>query len=363
MAAPTMTEVPVPAPSQTAWPRWFKPGTVLLWIVSIGVLVYLFIPLVTIAVFTFNDPSGKFNTRWEGFTLDNWAHPFAQRAFTDALIESIRVAAVACTLATVLGSLIALALGRYRMHGSAAINLLIVLPLTTPEIVMGASLFTLFFNLGATRGFWTVVIAHTLFCLSFVAMTVKARTRGMDWSLEDAALDLGSSPMRTFWRVTFPGILPGVAGAFLLSLALSIDDYIITSFVAGPTVTFPRRVFDSARIALPPQVHVLATIIMMVAIGIIVASTLTANRREALVASPVSTEWSPKSRRTAGLLGCFFGGLGVHSFYLGKPGRGVAQIVVSILTAGLGSLWGQAEGVFILFGRKTQDGKGRWLRD
>jgi spermidine/putrescine transport system permease protein len=256
--------------------RW---GTIMLWLVAMGTLVYLFVPLVTIVIFTFNDPTTKFNTTWEGFTWDNWLHPFQEQAFTDALIESVKVALVACTLATVIGSLIALALARYRMHGSAAINLLLVLPLTTPEIVMGASLFTLFFNLGAERGFWTIVIAHTLFCLSFVAMTVKARVRGTDWTLEDAAMDLGSSPYRTFWRITMPGIMPGVAAAFLLSLALSIDDYIITSFVAGPTVTFPRRVFDSARIALPPQVHVLATIIMLVAISIILASTLASNRR------------------------------------------------------------------------------------
>jgi spermidine/putrescine transport system permease protein len=263
-----------------ARPRRFKPGTVALWVVSIGVFAYLFVPLITIAVFTFNEPDSKFNTTWNRFTWDNWAHPFSEQLFTDALVESVKVAAVACTLATILGSFIAVALGRYRMHGSAAINLLLVLPLTTPEIVMGASLFTLFFNLGAERGFATVVIAHTLFCLSFVAMTVKARTRGMDWSLEDAAQDLGSPPMRTFWKITFPSVLPGVAGAFLLSVALSIDDYIITSFVAGPTVTFPRRVFDSARIALPPQVHVLATIIMLVAIVIILATTLGGSRKQ-----------------------------------------------------------------------------------
>jgi spermidine/putrescine transport system permease protein len=254
--------------------RRVRPGTVVLWVTSAAVLVYLFIPLVTIAIFTFNEPTTKFNTTWEGFTWDNWLHPFSEKLFTDALVQSVQVAAVACVLATVIGSLIAMALGRYRMRGSAAINLLLILPLTTPEIVMGASLFTLFFNYGAERGFWTIVIAHMLFCLSFVAMTVKARTRGMDWSLEDAAMDLGSPPIRTFWKITFPGILPGVAGAFMLSLALSIDDYIITSFVAGPTVTFPRRVFDSARVALPPQVHVLATMIMLVAIAIILATSL-----------------------------------------------------------------------------------------
>lgn len=258
--------------------RW---GTIALKVAAFGALVYLFVPLVTIVVFTFNEPTTKFNTTWESFTLQNWLHPFKEKQFTDALIESIKVAVVACTLATVLGSLIALALARYRMHGSATINLLLVLPLTTPEIVMGASLFSLFFNLGVTRGFGTIVIAHTLFCLSFVAMTVKARVRGTDWSLEDAAMDLGSSPIRTFWRITMPIITPGVIAAFLLSLALSIDDYIITSFVAGPTITFPRRVFDSARIALPPQVHVLATIIMLVAIGIILAGTLAGTRSRA----------------------------------------------------------------------------------
>lgn len=258
-----------------------KLGTIALWVVAVFGFVYLFIPLVTIAVFTFNDPSGKFNTSWEGFTFDNWLNPFSDKAFTDALIESVKVALVACSLATVLGSLIALALVRYRMRGGAVINLLLLLPLTTPEIVMGSSLFTLFFNQGVARGFWTIVIAHTMFCLSFVAMTVKARIRGMDWTLEDAAMDLGSTPMATFWKITMPRITPGVVAAFLLSLALSIDDYIITSFVAGPTITFPRRVFDSARIALPPQVHVLATIIMLVAIAIIVAATVAGNRRSA----------------------------------------------------------------------------------
>jgi len=172
------------------------------------------------------------------------------------------------TLATVLGSLIALALARYRIYGGAAINILLILPLTTPEIVMGASLFTLFFDQDVTRGFLTIVIAHTMFCLSFVALTVKARIRGFDWTLEDAAMDLGATPMRTFWKITMPLITPGVAAAFLLSFALSIDDYIITSYIAGDVRTFPRQIFDSAKNELPPQVHVLATMIMLVAIHV-----------------------------------------------------------------------------------------------
>ena len=256
-------------------------GSIALWIVTVLGMLYLFVPLVTIAVFTFNKPSGKFNTTWEQFTFDNWLHPFKQKAFTDSLVESVRVALIACTIATALGVLVALALSRYRMRGGAAINMLLVLPITTPEIVMGASLFTLFFNQGVSRGFWTIVIAHTGFCLSFVAMTMKARIRGFDWTLEDAAMDLGSPPLRTFAKITLPLITPGIIAAFMLSLALSIDDYIITSFVAGSTRTFPRQVFDASRVTIPPQAQVLATMIMLVAIIIIVGATLAGNRRAA----------------------------------------------------------------------------------
>ncbi len=159
--------------------------------------------------------------------------------------------------------------------------MLLVLPLTTPEIVFGASLFTLFFNQGVTRGFWTIVIAHCSFCISFVALTVKARIRGLDWSLEDAATDLGSPPLRTFMTITFPLIIPGIIAAFLLSLSLSIDDYIITSFVAGDVSTLPRKIFDSSKVQILPQVHVLATMIMIVAILILVFGTIAGNRRRA----------------------------------------------------------------------------------
>lgn len=254
-------------------------GTYALYAVTAFGFVYLFIPLVTIAIFSFNDPEGRFNTSWSGFTLEHWKRPFAAGDYTDAFIVSLRVAFVACVLATALGALIALALARYRVVGGTLLNLMLVLPLTTPEIVFGASLFTLFFNQGVDRGFWTIVLAHTMFCLSFVALTVKARIRGLDWSLEDAAADLGSPPLRTFFKITFPLIIPGVAAAFLLSLALSIDDYIITSFVAGSVSTFPREIFDSAKVEIPPQVHVLATLIMLIAIAVLVTSALLSRRR------------------------------------------------------------------------------------
>jgi spermidine/putrescine transport system permease protein len=254
-------------------------GTYALYVVTAFGFLYLFIPLITIVVFTFNRPNSRFNTAWNEFTLDNWANAFDSSDYTAALGQSVKVAAVSCVLATVLGGLLSLAIARYRMYGGALLNILIVLPLTTPEIVMGASLFTLFFNQGVDRGFWTIVLAHTMFCLSFVALTVKARIRGLDWTLEDAAADLGSPPLRTFAKVTLPLIVPGIVAAFLLSISLSIDDYIITSFIAGDVSTFPREIFDSSKNQIPPQVHVLATVIMLVAIAVLVFGTAWGNRR------------------------------------------------------------------------------------
>ena len=174
------------------------------------VYIWLFAPIVVVVAFSFNDPAGKFNTAWNEFTFDNWLHPFAKADYTDALIVSLKVAAVSCVIATILGGLMALAISRYEFRGKGFVNIILVLPLTTPEIVMGSSLFTLFFARNLDFGFSTVVIAHILFCVSFVALTVQARVRGFDWSLEDAALDLGSTPLRTFWTITFPMLSPSL---------------------------------------------------------------------------------------------------------------------------------------------------------
>jgi spermidine/putrescine transport system permease protein len=160
--------------------RW---GTWALYAIAALGFIYLFIPLVTIGLFSFNQQKGKRNTEWQGFTLHNWVHAFNGSPYIESLKKSLEVAGIACTLATILGAFVALAITRYRMRGGALINLMLVIPLTTPEIVMGASLFTLFFDQGVTLGFWTIVVAHTLFCVSFVALTVKARIRGIDWSL------------------------------------------------------------------------------------------------------------------------------------------------------------------------------------
>ena len=243
-------------------------------------LVYIFLPIFVIIAFSFNAPKGKFNIKWQGFTLDNWANPFAQEQLTSALWVSLRIALISTVCATVLGSLIALALSRYKFKGSGGVNLFLVLPLTSPEIVLGSSLATLFIDRGVDFGYVTVIIAHVMFQISFVAVTVRARIRGFDWTLEQAAMDLGATPSRAFWKITFPLILPGILAAALLSFALSIDDFIITFFNAGSLVTFPLQIFGASRVAIPPQINVLATMLLIVSVGLMVAGTVIGNRRQ-----------------------------------------------------------------------------------
>ena len=248
-------------------------------------LVYLFAPIAVIVAFSFNRPAGKFNIVWTGFTWENWADPFSDAALTEALFVSLRVALISSVIAAVLGTMIALALSRYRFKGSGAVNLFLVLPLTSPEVVLGSSLATLFLARGVEFGYTTVVIAHVMFQVSFVAVTVRARIRGFDWSLEQAAMDLGASPQRAFWRITFPLILPGVLAAWLLSFALSIDDFIITFFNAGSLVTFPLQIFGASRVAIPPQINVLASMLLFASIGLMVAGLIVESRRQRMLAS------------------------------------------------------------------------------
>jgi spermidine/putrescine transport system permease protein len=244
-------------------------------------LVYLFVPIAWIVVFSFNRPNGRYNLVWQQFTLDNWKDPFSNEALTDAFVESLKIAAISTAVATVLGSMIALALSRYRFRGAAGYSLFLVLPLTTPEVVLGSSLATLFLDWDVTRGFTTTVLAHIMFQVSFVALTVRARVRGFDWTLEQAAQDLGASPLRTFWKVTFPLILPGVLAAALLSFALSIDDFIITLFNAGSLVTFPLYINGSFRVQFPPQANVLATIVLGVSVALMLGGVRRSIRRDA----------------------------------------------------------------------------------
>jgi spermidine/putrescine transport system permease protein len=242
--------------------------------------VYLLLPVAVVIMFSFNHPKGRFNYTWQGFTWSNWAHWDAVPGLKPAIETSLEVAAIASIVSTAVGTLIALALVRYRFHGRAVTNLLIFLPMSSPEIVLGASLLTLFLSVSVfTLGFWTIVIAHIMFCISYVVVTVKARLIGFDRHLEEAAMDLGANELVTFTRVTLPLIAPAIFAALLLSFALSIDDFVITNFNAGQTVTFPLFVWGAARAAVPPQINVVGTAIFVIAIGAMLANVLWSLRR------------------------------------------------------------------------------------
>ncbi|MFD0665511.1 ABC transporter permease [Thermocatellispora tengchongensis] len=243
------------------------------------VLLRLLAPIVVMIVFGFNDTASKSNVSWQGFTLKWWGRLGDYPDLVNAVSNSITIALLATLITTVLGTLMGLALGRHRFRGQGATNLVMFAAISSPELVMGASLLSLFISVGLETGYVTIVIAHVLFSLSFVAVTVRARVVGLDPSIEEAARDLGATPWVTFWRVTFPMILPGVISGALLAFALSIDDFVITQFTSGATVTFPLWIYGAVRIGIPPQVNVLGTMIFMVGVAIAVVNSVTARRR------------------------------------------------------------------------------------
>jgi len=241
-------------------------------------VVYLLLPVAVMALFSFNDPVGKSNIAWQGFTLKYWLDPFGAPGLQDAVVTSLEIAFLSTIVATILGTLIALALVRYRFRGSSTTNILIFLPMATPEIVLGASLLTLFVAIGLQRDFLTILIAHIMFNISYVVVTVKARLAGFDRRLEEAAMDLGANELTTFWKVTFPLILPGIMAAALLAFSLSIDDFVITNFVSGTTNTFPIWVYSIQRNALPVQINVIGSIIFLGAVGLVALTSLRTGR-------------------------------------------------------------------------------------
>jgi spermidine/putrescine transport system permease protein len=244
-------------------------------------LAYLLVPIAIVVAFSFNEPLGRFNFTWERFTVENWGNPFAFPGLRESVVLSLEIAALASLGATVLGTLIALALARYHFRGRGATNLFIFLPMATPEIVMGSSLLTLFLNYGMPLGFTTILIAHVLFNISFVVVTVRARLAGQDRHLEEAAMDLYATPWATFARVTLPLIAPAILAAGLLAFALSIDDFVITYLVSGSEQTFPLFVWGAARVAVPPQINVIGTAIFGAAIAVMVVNVLLERRRAA----------------------------------------------------------------------------------
>ena len=266
--------------------RWLLP------IYTFFAVAYLLLPIAVMVAFSFNDPPGKFNFTWGEFSLAAWANPIGRPGLAQALGNSLLVATISTIVATALGTLIALGLVRYSFRGRSATNLAVFVPMATPEIVLGASLLTLFVASASQEpfrslipagilfplGLNTILIAHIMFNISYVVVTVKARLAGFDRHLEEAAMDLGATEWTTFWKVTFPLILPGVMAAALLAFSLSIDDFIVTNFTSGRENTFPVWIWGTIRNNLPPQVNVIGTIIFAGAVGLVIITTLVQRR-------------------------------------------------------------------------------------
>jgi spermidine/putrescine transport system permease protein len=250
-------------------PPWLrKLGRTSLGVVALGALAYLFIPIVVVIVYSFNKPQGKYNYVWHQFSLDAWADPFKYPELRDALALSLKVAVVVTIISVALGTAIALAMVKYRFKAKSVVGTVLILPLTMPEVVMGFSLLTWFVALNWSRGFFTIIIAQVMFSISYVATTVRARIRGFNWSLEEAALDLGAAPWRVFRRITFPLILPGILAAALLTFALSLDDFIITYLNSGLDETFPIKIWTLKKSRIPPQINVFATTILVISVAL-----------------------------------------------------------------------------------------------
>nr|WP_317451181.1 ABC transporter permease [Microcella alkalica] len=253
-------------------------GKYAIWVYSAIALTFLMIPIVYTIVFSFND-SRRTNIVWRGFTLDNWLNVCEAQGVCQAFANSILIGVVATILATTLGTMIAIALVRYRFRFRSATTLLLFLPMATPEVVLGAGLAAQFLQAGVPKGIGTIILAHTMFCISFVVVTVRARVASLDPALEEAGRDLYGSPRAVFWRITFPLLLPGIIAAALLSFALSFDDFIITNFNRGADVTFPSYVYTAAARGIPAEANVIASGVFLLAIVLVVVSQVSAAAR------------------------------------------------------------------------------------
>jgi spermidine/putrescine transport system permease protein len=257
-------------------------GDRLLHIYTWLLIIWLALPIAAVALFSFNNPKGRLNILWVGFTLKWWGPKLLEYPdLTHAMLNSISVGLIATIAATALGTLIGLALGKHKFRGQNFSNLLQFAAISAPEIVLGSSLLTFFLTLGVQPGYLTIVIAHIAFCLSFVAVTVRARALTLDPFIEEAARDLGAGPWTTFRLVTLPLIWPGVIAGALLAFALSIDDFITTNFVAGSVQTYPLYIWGASREGLPPQVNVMGTIIFLVGAGLAIFTSVRARRSRA----------------------------------------------------------------------------------
>lgn len=257
--------------------RWIRQHVI--GAIAIMVLLYLFLPIAVVIAFSFNNPASKFNLSWNEFSFDAWTQICGVPGVCSSFVTSVEIGLISTLFATILGTMIAFALVRYRFKGRSSTNLMIFMPMATPEIVMGSSLLALFLNLSFPLGSLTVMIAHIMFIISFVVVAVKARLQGMDPRLEEAARDLYASPSATFRYVTFPLVLPGILGAALLGFSLSFDDFIISFFNAGTLVTFPIYIWGAAQRGIPPQVNALASLVFIAALFIVLSAQFVAWRK------------------------------------------------------------------------------------
>jgi spermidine/putrescine transport system permease protein len=262
--------------------RWIREHAIILY-AAIAV-AYMLVPVAVIGVFSFNDPEGKFNYTWSGFTLEHWEGAFSIPDLNDALFTSLELAALSTAISLALGTLIALALVRHQFFGRRTANFLIVIPLATPEVVIGAALLSMFLIYGIALGFTTLLIAHVMFSISFVVIVVRSRLIGFDRSLEEAARDLGATAVTTFRTITFPLLMPGLIGAGLLAFALSIDDFVISNFNSGTTVTFPLWIYGAAQRGIPVQVYVFATMLFVATVAAMAFTVWQQRRAEKLAA-------------------------------------------------------------------------------
>ncbi len=260
-----------------AW-KWLRYQAVSIW--AALAIAYLLVPIALIAVFSFNDPEGKFNYIWNGFTTEHWTNIFGVEELTDAFLTSLRLAALSTIVSTILGTMIALALVRHNFAGRRVANFLIVIPMATPEVVIGASLLSMFLIYGISLGFFSLLLAHVMFSISFVVIVVRSRLIGFDRRLEEAARDLGATPLTTFRTVTMPLLMPGIVGAALLAFALSIDDFVISNFTSGTTVTFPLYIFGAAQRGIPVEVYSVATLLFGVTVLAMIFVTWQQRRAE-----------------------------------------------------------------------------------
>jgi len=242
------------------------------------VYAYIYIPILILIIFSFNKQ--KLNIRWEGFTLQWYEKLFNDHQVLLATRNTLLIAVISTLVATVIGTMAALALQRYHFPGYGASETLMYIPIVIPEVVMGISLLAFFSLIKFQLGLATITLSHIAFNIPFVALVVRARLHGFDKSIEEASMDLGANELTTFWRVTLPTIMPGVLSGAMLALTLSLDDYVITYFTAGPgSTTLPLRIFSMVRFTVTPEVNALSALWVAVVFVILFISEYAQRRR------------------------------------------------------------------------------------